>query len=916
MDMKRLLLITLLLLPAGMRAQEAETLQSLARQFASPADRYKPHAWWHWMGTNFSKEGIRKDLRAMKEAGIGGVVIFNAPSWLDISKNPWPWQTYRSDAYWDALGVALRESGELGMEVGIHNSPGWSTTGGPWIKPGQGMQAVAFSITKVKGGRTVRTVLPNPKAGEATAGYFKDVAVMAIRDHKPVAVADIVDVSAFFKAGVLEWEAPAGEDWNIYRFGYAPTMQHTHPTPEEVADSSLEVDKMNPEATKEHWKNVLDPLRERFGKSIGATFNSIWIDSYEAKDQNWSPNFREDFIRLKGYDPVKQIILACQRGDSILNPAMNGIYPPLAHFSAETNRFLEDYAEVINRLFLNCWEIGKELVNEAGFRLCFEPYGSIWDAPFDMTEGIAVADIPVTEFWVHSDDVHGGTELAMAAARSGKRIVGAEAFTGMEATCTFTETPALLKRPADMGYAAGCNRYYLHSWAHNPLDDTFLPGWSFAHYGTHFSRNQTWFEPGKTFFTYLTRCQMLLQQGTMISTDGFTLRRSLPEAEIFFIRNPYHTVEKEYSFPVAEGVPELWDAYTGKIKSATHWRRDGNKTYVTLKLGKDESVFVIFTTQKRAYPVQPETEVTNESATPLDGNWKVTFHPGTNETPFTKILTGLVDFSKQKDKRLRYFSGTAVYETTFTVTAGDMQDDKRLTIDLGELHDMAEVEINGKKVAVLWMPPYKTDLSAFIKNGRNELKVHVTNTWINRLIGDEQYPADFEWTDRNQGLRAMTGLPDWLVKGRPRPQKNRKTFLPWYYFSKESPLSPAGLLGPVTIIRQEVSVKDVAGSQTVSPVYDLQCEYLVNPLGIDDPYRLNQLEDFKGFSPRVSWKIDGSNPAILSVDNRYPIGYLPTPLSVDDRQQWRLPPVTVGGYHPSTGIPDYCYKHKERCGLG
>ncbi|MDR0745622.1 MAG: family 78 glycoside hydrolase catalytic domain [Mediterranea sp.] len=841
--MKKLLFILLLLLPASMRAQEEETLQSLARQFASPADKYKAHAWWHWMGANFSKEGIGKDLRAMKEAGIGGVVVFNAPAWLDTAKNPWPWQTYRSDAYWDALEVALQTSKDLGMEVGIHNSPGWSTTGGPWIKPGQGMQAVAFSITKLKGGRTVRAVLPNPKEGEATAVYFKDVAVMAIRDRKPVTAADIVDVSAFFEKGILTWEAPTG-DWTIYRFGYAPTMQHTHPTPEDVADSSLEVDKMNPEATKEHWTNVLGPLRKRFGKYIGTTFNSIWIDSYEARDQNWSPNFREDFIRLKGYDPVRQIILACQRGDNLLNPEMNGIHTPRPAFAEETNRFLQDYAEVINRLFLNCWAMGKELVNEAGFSLCFEPYGSIWDAPFDLTEGIGIADIPVTEFWVHSHEVSGGTDFATAAARSGKRIVGAEAFTGMEATCTFTETPAMLKRPADMGYAAGCNRYYLHSWAHNPLDDTFRPGWSFAHYGTHFGRNQTWFEPGKAFFTYLARCQMLLQQGAMISTDGFILQRSLPEAEIFFVRNPYDAAEKEYAFPVTGRVPELWDAYTGTIRSTTHWRQDGNKMYVALRLEKDESVFVVFTAQKGAYPVQPEAEALKETATPLHGNWKVTFHPKTGEASFTQTLTGLVDLSKQKDKRLSYFSGTAVYETTFTVSARDLQDGKRLTIDLGELYDLAELEINGKKAGVLWMPPYKADISAFVRDGENILQVHITNTWVNRLIGDEQYPADFDWTDKNQGLRAMTGLPDWLVKGQPRPVKERKAFVPWYYFGKDSPLLPAGLLGPVTIARQDV------------PVYDLQCEYLTNPLGIDDPYHSDRAEDFNGFSPRVSWKID------------------------------------------------------------
>ena len=56
---------------------------------------YRPYVWWHWMGPNFSKEGIRKDLEAMKEAGIGGATVFNIASAVQethhpMENNPWP----------------------------------------------------------------------------------------------------------------------------------------------------------------------------------------------------------------------------------------------------------------------------------------------------------------------------------------------------------------------------------------------------------------------------------------------------------------------------------------------------------------------------------------------------------------------------------------------------------------------------------------------------------------------------------------------------------------------------------------------------------------------------------------------------------------------------------------------------------
>ena len=122
---------------------------------------------------------------------------------------------------------------------------------------------------------------------------------------------------------------------------------------------------MNTAATIKHWNNVLNPILDRFSEYIGNTFNSIWVDSYEAGDQNWSPNFRADFIRIKGYDPVKQLVLAYARGDSILHPKGFGLQG-VEKANIETRRFAADHREVVNHLFMNCWQTGKEMINKAG----------------------------------------------------------------------------------------------------------------------------------------------------------------------------------------------------------------------------------------------------------------------------------------------------------------------------------------------------------------------------------------------------------------------------------------------------------------------------------------------------------------------------------------------------------------------
>jgi hypothetical protein len=781
----------------------AETLDSLAKNFPAPPDTYKPHAWWHWLGNNFTKEGITKDLEAMKKSGVAGVVVFNAPSWLDPKKNPWPEKTYRSEAYWDALGHALAEARRLGMTVGIHNSPGWSTTGGPWITPDQGMQGVAYCKTTVAGARRVKITLPNPKSDDPQAApYFKDVAVVAVPARADATAGEVLDISANFSAaGVLDWDAPAGE-WHIYRVGHAPIFVRSHPTPEDVAEKSLEVDKFNPDANRRHWDNVLNPFKDRFASYIGSTFDTVWIDSYEAGYQNWSPNFRADFIRMKAYDPVPRLVLADLRGEKILDPKNRGFRHPGRGASPETLSFYNDCKEVSSRLFMECFQIGKNKINDAGFKLCWEPYVSWGGDPFDIREGTKLADIPVTEFWIHSGDVFAGETMIKAATEGGRRILGAEAFTGMEATCRFTETPAMLKRSADMGYNFGVNRYYLHSWPHQPFGDEYQPGFGFAHYGTHFSRYQTWYEPGKAFFAYLARCQMLLQQGTFISRNGELLHRRTPEADIFFIRNTGGAREVALTLPVSNRVPELWDAYEGVIKKTTRWKHENNATTVTFFLEKDASVFVVFPQRPTRYAKQPEIKIRKETAREIAGEWTVGFRPKIGVKPFVKTFPALADYSKQTDPEVKYFSGTADYQKTIHLSPDDLAAGKRVVLDLGRVCDIAELEVNGKRHGVLWTPPYRADITALVKPGENTLKISVTNNWTNQLIGDEQHPEDFEW--KNQRLRAMKSLPEWFVKKQPRPVKERRTFAPWYYFNKNSPLYPAGLIGPARLVSQDV----------------------------------------------------------------------------------------------------------------
>ena len=511
-------------------AQVTPPASDLAAQFASPPMAAKPHVMWHWMGADFSQPGITKDLEAMKALGIGGAEIFNLGA--EIGNVPWPEQTYRGKAYWEAMRHTLAEAKRLGIEISLIGTPGYSTTGGPWIGLERGMQKVAWSITETEGGKKLALVLPAIGGGALGRG----IAVLAVPLNKAnLSVKDVVDVSAMTDAaGTLTWQAPAGK-WKIYRFGHAPTGKAPHPIPEDLVGHTFEVDKMSAEHNRYNWQNVLGPIKQNLAEYVGNTLKSISIDSYESGDQNWTAGFREEFIKRKGYDPVPWLVTLGQPlvhtwfFDAKRRVSMYALAGPTTYATElsnpsltvlgsaeETKRFEWDYRDVISGLFFdNGWKVAKEMMHESGLEFRHECYRG----PFDRNQGVTASDVPTVEFWTEKGNVNAPPVFPSdigAAQAAGKPLIASEALTGSPDLSKWTEDPAGLKIFCDEAYAQGVNRFILHHWTQQPFDDKYQPGRVMYAWGTHFGRHQTWFEPGKAFFAYLGRCQTLLQQGERV----------------------------------------------------------------------------------------------------------------------------------------------------------------------------------------------------------------------------------------------------------------------------------------------------------------------------------------------------------------------------------------------------------------
>lgn len=146
--------------------------KELEAGFVDPPDEAKPRTWFHAMSANMSKEGLTKDLESMAEVGIGGLLLFNISQGIPVGD-----VVYNSDLHHEMLTHAAAESERLGLSFGVHNCDGWSSSGGPWVKPEESMKMVVWSESLFSGGAGPQEfTLPKPTTRE---GYYQDIAVLA-----------------------------------------------------------------------------------------------------------------------------------------------------------------------------------------------------------------------------------------------------------------------------------------------------------------------------------------------------------------------------------------------------------------------------------------------------------------------------------------------------------------------------------------------------------------------------------------------------------------------------------------------------------------------------------------------------------------------------------------------------------------
>lgn len=493
--------------------------EGMENAFRQPGDAQKPWAYWWWLKGNVTRELITHDLEAMKRAGFGGLLHFDARGYHEGHvPPPESRMEFMSPEWREMLKWSIAEAGRLGLQVSVNLSSCAGALKGPWDVGEDAPKRLVWTSTKVRGPASVELSLGRP-----TEKFFWNVAVLAVRQADAVSTpaaakpADPIELSTGWRnaegkpgaqspalevldltdradsQGRLRWDVPAGS-WQVLRFGCMTMPGHEY-----------DVDILSEKAVTGHFdrmgKAILADAKSVGGKALTHFYSVSW----EGASPSWTLGLDEEFLRRRGY-------------------AMRSYLPVLAGIPLPSRerfeRFLCDYHTTLADLFRDhMYETLRQRCHEAGL-LWHSESGGPWERKLstfvhaDQLAFLARNDMPQGEFWFrgqpHKQQLN--RPIAMAAHLYGRPLAAAEAFTHM--VQHWSAWPGGLKADADIAFCDGINHLVWHTFTAS-LPEFGAPGDEYFA-GTHINPNITWFNEARPYLDYLSRCQVLLRRGLFV----------------------------------------------------------------------------------------------------------------------------------------------------------------------------------------------------------------------------------------------------------------------------------------------------------------------------------------------------------------------------------------------------------------
>lgn len=561
-------------------------INAIKAGFLSPPAYVRPGVYWYFMDGNMNKASITHDLESMKEAGIGNVIYLEVNVGIPVGP-----VDFLSEQWQDLFKHAVRESERLGITITLGIGPGWTGSGGPWVLPNQSMQDLMSGSVKIAGGKSVTIKLPlpsnnhpffgegsfTPKLKQQWDDYYKDIAVLGYPTPDSTnKIADIGEKALYYRApyssaagvkqylptaaeypsvpkgaiikktsvidltgkmqpdGTFIWDAPKG-NWTIMRFVSRNNGAVTRPAP--ITGLGFECDKFDTVALDAHLANYVGKLLRKIGKpnpKLYGGLKRLHMDSWEMSSQNWTGNFREEFIQRRGYDPMP--FYPVYAGNIVSSPEIS-------------ERFLWDLRQTANEMVLE-YHAGqvKKYAHKNGLSLSIEPYDMNPSADLELGD---VADFVMCEFWSKGygfNSTFSCMEATSGAHVKGQAVVPAEAFTA-EKDESWKQYPGSMKNQSDWAFATGINRFIFHTFQNQYLADTLRPGMTMGPYGVHWDRNQTWWPLVGGYHRYISRCSFVLQQGKPVADVLYLTPEGAPNV----FRPPYSALMGNDTLPDRKG---------------------------------------------------------------------------------------------------------------------------------------------------------------------------------------------------------------------------------------------------------------------------------------------------------------------------------------------------------------------------
>lgn len=480
--------------------------------------------YWEWMNGNISKEGITKDLEYMKAAGIESAFIFDA--WVGVERGP---VDYGSKQWVEAVKHACKEAKRLGIVLGIHNSPGYTAMGGPWILPEESMKQLTWSVSSRK----------NPPVPRHKMGFYRD-----IKTFRTTCADEMKDLGRRLEKGesliVSMQKVKPFLGFNLWRSEREKPLDPFDGPRDYAPKLKVEVS-----IDGEYWTEIgrasgpalfAHDIPIYFGcGEIPCRYIRLTADrgtNLDRIEMLTAPGSGVTYRRV-GYTTTGQMVTAASEagiGLEVDKLSRKGVE---AHFERFLGPLLDELREycgtTLRYVVLDSWEAGRQdyteslgaeyivsgegrnfltggvgkpsktkqelfmneflepfmdKLHEYGLILVGEPYGN---GDFDRKEYGMVLDLPMSEYWARSH--YGNIERPLFVSRyansAGRKVIGCEFGTAYPGDADIPPVLGSFKEDIDKVCAAGVNYFVLHCLTHQDRDGRPL---TMGPFGTRFDR--------------------------------------------------------------------------------------------------------------------------------------------------------------------------------------------------------------------------------------------------------------------------------------------------------------------------------------------------------------------------------------------------------------------------------------------